>query len=200
MGMMINRRRYSGKKLPYDAEIEYLKSSGTQWINIEYRPQTASTIYIEGLFGVSSNENTRQFLFSDGVVVQHYIEFANMQYGGYAAYVSHTIKKGVLYQANALFTSTSVIYKIKIDDSEYSSSTSKYASSNWSTLRLFKLNNTYNSNGAIIGRCKINVNDTLVRDFIPVRVGTTGYMYDKVSGQLFGNAGTGAFILGPDKN
>jgi hypothetical protein len=37
-----------------------------------------------------------------------------------------------------------------------------------------------------------------VFDAIPVRVGQVGYMYDKVSGQLFGNAGTGDFILGPD--
>ena len=36
-------------------------------------------------------------------------------------------------------------------------------------------------------------------DFIPVRVGSIGYMYDRVSGQLFGNSGTGAFIIGPDK-
>lgn len=39
---------------------------------------------------------------------------------------------------------------------------------------------------------------TLVRDFIPVRVGQIGYMYDKVSGQLFKNIGSGNFILGPD--
>lgn len=26
-----------------------------------------------------------------------------------------------------------------------------------------------------------------------------GYMYDRVSGELFGNAGTGAFVIGPDK-
>jgi hypothetical protein len=38
----------------------------------------------------------------------------------------------------------------------------------------------------------------MLRDFIPVRKGTTGYMYDKVSGQLFGNSGSGNFILGPD--
>ena len=37
-----------------------------------------------------------------------------------------------------------------------------------------------------------------VRDFIPVRVGQTGYLYDRVSGQLFGNLGSGDFILGPD--
>jgi hypothetical protein len=36
-------------------------------------------------------------------------------------------------------------------------------------------------------------------DLIPVRIGNVGYMYDKVSGQLFENQGTGNFILGPDK-
>ena len=40
--------------------------------------------------------------------------------------------------------------------------------------------------------------DVLIMDLIPVRVGTTGYMYDTVSGELFGNAGTEEFILGSD--
>ena len=47
--------------------------------------------------------------------------------------------------------------------------------------------------------CKIWKGGSLVRDYIPVRVGQVGYMYDKVSGQLFGNSGTGDFVLGPDK-
>lgn len=38
----------------------------------------------------------------------------------------------------------------------------------------------------------------LVMNLIPVRVGTTGYMYDMVSKRLFGNSGTGEFTLGPD--
>ena len=34
MGVIVNRRRvYGGKKLPYDAEIEYLESSGNQYID-----------------------------------------------------------------------------------------------------------------------------------------------------------------------
>jgi hypothetical protein len=45
---------------------------------------------------------------------------------------------------------------------------------------------------------KIYRNDVLVFDGIPVRIGATGYMYDRVSGQLFGNSGTGNFVLGPD--
>lgn len=40
--------------------------------------------------------------------------------------------------------------------------------------------------------------DVIVFNGIPVRVGQVGYLYDKVSGQLFGNAGTGDFIIGSD--
>jgi hypothetical protein len=50
-----------------------------------------------------------------------------------------------------------------------------------------------------IGGFKIEKNGVLVCDFIPVRIGTEGAMYDRVSGQLFRNAGTGAFTIGPDK-
>ena len=46
-------------------------------------------------------------------------------------------------------------------------------------------------------------NGSLVRDFIPVRFTnelgqSEGAMYDKVSRQLFRNAGTGQFVIGPD--
>lgn len=40
--------------------------------------------------------------------------------------------------------------------------------------------------------------DKTILDLIPVRIGSVGYMYDRVSGKLFGNSGTGHFILGPD--
>ena len=46
--------------------------------------------------------------------------------------------------------------------------------------------------------------NTILGSFIPVRFTnedgvSEGAMYDKVSGQLYRNAGTGAFIIGPDK-
>lgn len=77
-------------------------------------------------------------------------------------------------------------------------------------------NNNYNmylfamNNGGTVGGlggnaytriywCKIYDSGVLVRDFVPARVGQVGYMFDKVSGQLFGNANsTGAFGLGSD--
>ena len=42
-------------------------------------------------------------------------------------------------------------------------------------------------------------NFSLVADFIPIRKGNIGYMYDRVSRQLLGNQGTGDFVIGPDK-
>jgi len=53
---------------------------------------------------------------------------------------------------------------------------------------------------------KITHGSTLVRDFIPVRIGTTGYLYDRanpyggpIGNGLYPNSGTGDFVLGPDK-
>lgn len=47
-------------------------------------------------------------------------------------------------------------------------------------------------------QCSIKTGNNALLDLIPVRVGNVGYMYDNVSGRLFGNAGSGSFILGPD--
>jgi len=58
----------------------------------------------------------------------------------------------------------------------------------------------YAKNTAKIASCKLyKDNNILVRDFIPVRKDGVGYMFDKVTNQLFGNNGTGEFVLGPDK-
>ena len=51
---------------------------------------------------------------------------------------------------------------------------------------------------------KIYIDGVIARDFIPVRFTneqgvSEGAMYDRVSGQLFRNSGTGAFTVGPDK-
>lgn len=58
-------------------------------------------------------------------------------------------------------------------------------------------------NGSIVRRSKLRIYSFEVvgrLNLIPVRVGTVGYFYDKISGRLYGNAGSGAFTLGPDVN
>jgi len=64
------------------------------------------------------------------------------------------------------------------------------------------LNGTWyaSGDGTKCYKAKMYSSGLLVRDFIPVRKNGVGYLYDKVSGNLFGNdAGSGAFIYGNDK-
>ena len=53
--------------------------------------------------------------------------------------------------------------------------------------------------GTRCGAFKIYQDGVLVRDFIPVRIGTTGALYDKVDKNVHYNLLAGEFILGPDK-
>lgn len=51
------------------------------------------------------------------------------------------------------------------------------------------------------GRChylRVYSGDTLVHYFQPVRIGSIGFMLDTITGTLFANQGTGDFLLGPD--
>lgn len=187
--------------LPYDAEVEYLESTGTQWIDTGVHPATGDEVQFAGLFGTSPSSVGRQFFASDGYsAVTHYCEInGSNQFGGYGGYISQTLVRGTLYVASATITSSSAKYDIDVGGTTYTATSTYAASQNWRyALVLFRINSQFNGNGVRIGACKIYVNGVLVRDYIPVRVGQVGYLYDRVSGQLFGNAGTGAFVLGPD--
>ena len=46
--------------------------------------------------------------------------------------------------------------------------------------------------------CQIYQNNTLVRDFIPVKSNGVGCLYDKVTKQLFANQGSGSFSCDPN--
>lgn len=52
--------------------------------------------------------------------------------------------------------------------------------------------------GTYISAAKFMQNGVTIRNYVPVRIGTVGYLYDKVTKELYENAGTGDFILGPD--
>ena len=49
MGTLLNRRRYMGgaKGLPYDAEVEYLESTGTAYIDTGITPTLSYSVEME---------------------------------------------------------------------------------------------------------------------------------------------------------
>lgn len=198
---LIQRRREmmgsGGNPLPYDAEIEYLESGGTQYIDLGMFVQYTDEMYID-------------------------VEATSAANGGvYGAYQSNpfcyaTITQKGIWLSTRYFTGSFTIgknrYEMANDDTNFyykpqgAATYTSLAILNRYTMNLnfylfaFNNNGSPNCGASKIYSFSITRDGVLLMDLIPVRVGTTGYMYDRVSGQLFGNDGTGDFVLGNDKN
>lgn len=186
----------------YDAEIEYLQSTGTQYIltNIPNRSAFSMSIKFmltsdasyEGIFGsVGALPRPGFRLFRDGatkLIVQT----------GKSIYVKNTtasIKNVVI-----TFTATANNGTLSISSNYGTSTTSSCDFSENNKWALFTSLVGGSASGKITGRIYSFTYSSSEQnvDLIPVRVGNVGYMYDKVSGKLFGNSGTGSFVLGSD--
>lgn len=190
-------RLLSSEKHPYDAEIEYLRSTGTQWIDTGINGGNLVTVEIKAIFAYADDSklfgyrinyaSARNIILASGDG-KYYLDYGN----------GSQFNSGVGVDSN--------IHTFKLDKNNAyidEKLTNVYPAQTFTggSMYLFACNQNGNVNGATratVYYTKISKNGILVRDFIPVRVGTTGYMYDKVSGELFGNSGTGNFVLGPD--
>ena len=184
----------AGAPLPYDAEVEYLESTGTQWIDTGYVLSASDRIVVQAYFQTDDYTGNKLLLgVSDPKL---WITSGLCRFNGENhASINNLCKHGA-------WNSISI-------DKDYCTcnGTAVHMSEgtfldNSLSLWLFSANAASESLSKTNGRissCKIYHSGVLVRDYIPVRVGMVGYMYDRVSGQLFGNQGTGAFIIGPDK-
>lgn len=191
----------AGPPLPYDSKIEYLRNTASQCIVTDYVP-TGANIKIQGKFTpISYSANYApwfQAYTSENAEAYRIIRANNSNTAiyftcGSKANVSggHTISRNTTYVFELTKTSltlNNVTQTLTPEDGTVN--TGKFAifgNANKSTFtrgRLYYL--------------QVWDGSTLVFDFIPARVGTVGYLYDKVSGVLFGNSGTGSFTLGPD--
>ena len=188
------------KQLPYDAEVEYLESTGTQYISTMLIPtrvhvglkpiEAATPDYANAYFGVNNGGSRITGLNSktkDTLKAVNYdrnsVEFSAL-WGEFHSVCFDRDTVSVDGETKALVTDFS-----KTDNAIKSFG-----------LFDFPQRNTDSSPKSAISYCKMwDKEDRLMADFIPVRVGDVGYMFDRISGQLFGNAGTGAFVIGPDK-
>ena len=205
--LLIQRRgMMAGKALPYDAEVEYLQSSGNCYIDTGITAGNTLQIELKMLHRNTQNNTSYGFFFGSRVANN------NKQYGLLETYIgnyrygnSQSSSYVMQNDTIVLFTNTDQVNNMKVyDDNNVlltTLSTNTSIFDNGLKAGLFGCNTsgTYNYGSSItIYSLKMYKSSTLVRDFIPVRVGTVGYMYDRVSVQLFGNMGTGNFILGPD--
>ena len=195
-----------GAKLPYDAEVEWIATDGLSWIDTGIPMSSGMEVIAEHMFVVSSSK--RQLMGSNvsrqyyGVNTSGYIEFGALDVNASA----------VLANANTIYT---ISYKAENGDnicSIYSGGSLLFHKSGayYSFSGNFIIFNIGGNSqfqfisGNRIYSFKMLFGGILVRDMTPVRFTnelgqSEGAMYDRVSGRLFRNQGTGAFLYGNDK-
>ena len=197
--------------LPFDAEVEYLESTGTQYINTGILPNGGTDFELcmftrrdvnQNAFG---SRNAASGLPAWGLIAHGTGNWSINQLG---STWNQQFPRDVGAVHTYAFRNGVALY-----DGEPKGENSGNVQVNYPAT-LF----AYNSRGAIrpeavqcVLYCKIWQDGVLVRDFIPVRVGTTGAMYDKrgVGGMngdgsprndgMYFNRGTGNFGYGNDK-
>ena len=188
---------------PFDSRIEYLRGTGTQYIDtgIAYR----SSLSIEAKLKMESTTFNGEYLFGikttlNGTTYRWAVD------GGSNSYVSPhfgtVTSASVPFTRNEWHTVRADYRYITVDGETVDTEAAAFAPE--SLINLYLYGRSDDNVAAMmreldISSFKIIDNGKTVRDFIPVRKGNIGYLYDNISSQLFGNAGTGSFVLGPDK-
>lgn len=190
--------------LPYDAEIEYLESSGTEYIDtglygdieLDYEivAQITGSNQYHNILGDRYSSSSRRYSLM-------YDRKSNTTGGYFNCGNSNQITLPKSYRTSNYLTYKKDGLQIYINnDSIGSFSEQTFTTPN--TIIIFGCRNNGTLQNSLVGRissCSFSKNGIKILDLIPVRVGQVGYMYDKVSKQLFGNASeSGAFILGND--
>lgn len=182
---------------PYDAEIEYLAGASGAYINTEFVPTQNNFRLITQAYKNSTGDHMLLYVYNsessnyfnlNWYATTVYFRYLGTQKTSSAAYGTHTFQMGS---------------PCKVDNTNVNITGTKSFVGNVEPLHLFAIVKPNSKSAYFRGRfyyMKGYYGDTLVLDYIPVRIGQVGYIYDKVSGKLMGNAGTGTFGLGNDIN
>ena len=187
-----------GKRKPYDAEVEYLESTGTQYIDTGFLCSGADEVSIT----VFINSNDTGFWTYCGAAgnarawcTSGYCRFGGDNYANIHKYV--LIGEWNTITVNKSFTTINGITEPMTLD--------RFDGVSNLTYQIFSTNGA-----AAIAAPSLKIasfswkrNVIIVLNIIPVRFTnengvSEGAMYDRVSGKLFRNVGTGEFIIGPD--
>lgn len=188
--------------LPYTSEIEYLEiTANGPYIDTGFFPtyktrvvadvQTAGVHgFLFGARGTNASNSPTQFVFgvtgTSGIRTDY---FGTTQTASVGSTKVRTVidKNANVTTAFGVTTTNTAVSRGVVYDTMYIFifNNAGVPASSYGLMKLYSFK-IYSDSG------------DLVRDYIPVRVGSEGALYDKVYGELYYNAGTGAFVLGPD--
>jgi len=175
--------------LPYDYEVEYLESSGTQWIDTGIAASVNKTFMLRMMF--TNNSSTTQVFFG----IWFTTETPKPQKQAYIKSNNTLVINGLnvcsAYSNQAITSNT----KFDIYLSSYSTTATN------ASLYLFARNV---DSGSVSGINNMRLYRMIVRNtynvekyIIPVVKNGIPCLYDKIGDEFYYNQGTGDFIAGP---
>lgn len=183
--------RGAGAQLPYDAEVEYLESTGTQKIDTGLT-FNLPCVFDFSYYGLPSTYYIFGYNIPWEIIIRVYVTWYFLErFNGW------TFPRGQLADVRGVLTSSGGTLELNGSVVATTSRTPNAGAqmllfalptstgTDYCTMRLYRF-------AASSGEKSV--------DLIPVRKDGVGYMYDRVSGALFGNDGTGDFVIGPDKS
>lgn len=209
-----------GQAQPYYSEVEYLESTGTQWIDTELynlRNPSNSNVYgmrVEAEVAWTHIPTTREVLcglYKEGAI--DYLLFSsssNPSHWGRSSGTAETsttisIVADKVVSVTSLITSTySSLYVDGVD----SAGTVSINLLNLPSFPIFAIRSNAGiarfAHARVYGfRMRSPWLSTYQRDFVPVRFTNEygeleGALYDRIYGTIYRNQGSGSFIIGPD--
>lgn len=177
---------------PYDCEIEYIENTGGSYIDLGIKPNNTTELRVD--FKPMAKEADYGY----PVLGVDYSAFNISCYYGYLVYI---YVKGKSICSFSGGDRTRRVLEIKDGIASVGSNAQEYSPPEFQCTRSCLLFATRKPDGTLYKAAKYRIFSCSIAnlDLIPVRKGTVGYMYDRNSGRMFGNIGTGAFVLGPDK-
>ena len=191
-------------------EVEYIASSGKEYINTEFIPRVNTTARLKVKITTLTRDTADILSSMDTTSFKRYV-FAYLDHQnklqcdfGYSTLncnKGEAIEKGGVYTIESRMGSN--LQTFKINESSYSTSHDYSNVKPREPLYLFARNNAGNTESYFAGAiyyCEIYDRGTLVRQFIPcyrVKDNVAG-LYDTVTKKFYGNLGEGGFAYGPE--
>ena len=190
---------YGHKIIP----VKYLEADGTQYIDTGIVPTNSTGVYAKMSYTDINNRVTFGSMVSGNGFVGPYFASTTTFTGWWTRWGTNEPRAAGSPTAGTIYEFFMNLYNDRISrvDNTIISSPLPNISGTFPNMTLFRRN--FSSGYAyLLGRiyaAKMTDGSTLVRDYVPVKdENGVGYMFDKVTHSLFGNSGTGSFIVGDE--
>lgn len=181
-------------------ELEYIESTGSQWIDTQVIPGQAD-FQVKMDVQSTANASAENWFMTMNQATPAGVGAAFLQVGTWSSKFALHLTAITVDGADAASTDRKTV-TLNVQgstasltvDSVYTVNNASFATGSYRNYPI-----TFFTDLMRGYAFKINVGDALVRDYIPcTNLSGEAGLYDLVNGQFYGNAGTGAFVAGPE--